>query len=474
MLVAAALLALGAACGGSGGGAATGGQGAAGTVPASAVAYVSVNADLESAQWNQLKELVKRFPDSGKLVDRLLAELADEGVNWDEDVAPALGPEVAVVAVEIDGDAEPDPVVLTQPDDTAKLDALLERSSKAKTTVRREVDGWQVVAETAAQLDRYEAALGKGSLADDETYSEAVAGLPDDALAKLYVDGEAFATAARKAGQPAEIPGVGRLRWISGTVEAITDGLRFDATYKASGANEGIRSYTPGLLDRVPSGVVAAASFDGRGATAAIEGLKDQAGLETFVPQLEEALGVSLQDVANLFAGEGVFYVRQAAPIPELTLISTVGEAGEARRTLDRLAARLAQRAEARTGTTTLGGSPAGFVEFRGVRVTYGVAGGIATVTSARALTAPAEGERLADDPAFGAAKDASGLGDETAGFLYVDLREAVSMIQGFAGASGENVPPDVGRNLRPLKTFVSHVTRDGDEYRFAALLTVG
>lgn len=469
--LAAALLALATACGGSDGGSAAGGEGAAARVPAIAVAYASLNADLESAQWKQLRQHLKRFPDSGRLIDKLLGALADENVSWDEDVAPALGPEAAIVALEAGGDG-PEPILLTQPADAKKLDALLRRS-KGRTFVRRAVDGWQVVAETAAQLDRYETELAKGALADDETYTQAVADLPDDALAKFYVEGDAFVAAAREAGQTGEIPALGRVRWISGAAEAVGDGLRLDATYKTSGGGPGMRAYTPSLLERVPAGVVAVASFDGGGATASIEGLKNQPALKRFVPQLEQTLGVSLDSLAALFGGEGVFYVRQAAPIPELTLITRVTDAAGAGRTLDRLAARLAQTVGARTGEATLGGAPAAFVEIAGVRVTYGVAGGVATITSSRTLSPPAQGDRLADDSAFRAAKEASGLGDETAGFVYVDLREAVSMIQGFAGVSGADVPPAVAGNLRPLKTFVSHVTRDGDEYRFVALLTV-
>jgi hypothetical protein len=469
------LAALAVGCGGSDDASATGSDPAAEAVPAGALAYVSVNADLESAQWDQLKEHVRRFPDSGRLVDSLLSELADEGVDWERDVEPAIGPEVAIVAVELDDDPEPEPVLLTKPDDEAKLDALLDRA-RDETAVRKQIDGWQVVGETAAQLEAFERALGEGRLADDEEFTSAVAELPEEALLKLYVDGDAFADAARRAGRPAEVPGFGRLRSIVGSAEAVDAGLKFAGTYEATGG-DAIRSYRPTLLDRVPSGVLAVASFNGAseqlGQLGELGALGDLEGLGMFLPAIEEALGVSFEDLGRLFAGEGVVYVRQAAPIPEVTLLVRVSDADDARRTLDRLATRLAEAADGQTGETTLEDSPAAFVEVNGFRVTYGVASGTATITTSRVLEAPAEGERLADDAEFNEAKEASGLGDETAGFLYVNLQETIALIAGFAGLSGEEVPPELTRNLEALGTLLTHVSRDGDRVDFAALLTV-
>jgi hypothetical protein len=469
LLALAALLAAG--CGGSDNASATGSDPAAEALPASAIAYVSVNADLESDQWEQLREHAGRFPDSGRLVDMLLDELADEGVDWERDVEPAIGPEVAIVAVDLDDDPEPEPVFVTQPDDEAKLDALLDRAqAHDETAVRKEIEGWQVVAETAAQLDAFERELDEGRLSDDDEFTSAVGELPDEALLKLYVDGEAVTQAAREAGGPSEVPGLGRLHAIVGAAEAVDEGLKFEGSYEASGG-EAVRSYTPTLLDRVPSGVLAVASFNG--ASNQLAQVGELEGLDAFLPKIEQALGVTLEDLGRLFAGEGVVYVRQAVLLPEVTMLVRVEDADDARRTLDRLAEKLAEAVDTRTGETTLEGSPAGFVEIQGFRVTYSVAGGIVTITSARNLVVPEDGERLEDDPEFSEAKEASGLGDETAGFLYVNLQEAITLIQGFAGVSGEEVPPELARNLEPLRTFVSHAGREGDRVEFAALLTV-
>src|ERR671910_306938 len=82
-----------AGCGGTG----ETGASAAEVVRADAVGFLEVDADLGSEQWNQVEELRK------------------EGVEYERDVDPALGPTVAIVFPTSDDDE--DAVLLTQPDD---------------------------------------------------------------------------------------------------------------------------------------------------------------------------------------------------------------------------------------------------------------------------------------------------------------------------------------------------------------------
>lgn len=461
------LLAL-AACGGDGGGSAGAGDAALEVVPASALAYVSLNADLESGQWETLRENADKFPDSERLVDDLLAEVADDGVSWERDVEPAVGPVVAIVALNTDDDLEPEPVVLTQPEDEAKLDALFDQAGE--DVVRREIGGWQAIAEEDAHLDAYAAALRRGTLSGNETFEEATADLPGEALMTVYVDGDAFRAAAREAGEPGEIPGFGRLRWLAGAAEAVDEGIRFQATSRATGA-QAVENYRPTLLERVPGDAIAVGSFKGAGGP--LDALREQEPLDRAAGRVERLLGVTLDELSGLLADEGVFYVRPSAPIPELTLLLRVTDEAATRQTLDRLAGRLVRGFDAQRGTTTLDGAPASYVRAEALRMAYGVNDGVAIVTTARVLDRPGEGERLDDSAAFGTAREASGLGDETAGFFYVDLERAVSLVGGFAGVAGEEMSPRAERNLRSLKAFVSHASRDGDDTRFVALLSV-
>src|SRR5687767_2245307 len=93
-----------AGCGGGGGEA---GGAAADFVPADVGLYATGNTDFESEEWQQAEELVGRFPDGERAIAMLLEELQEEDVDFEQDVRPALGPEVAVVAFDL---AEDEPV----------------------------------------------------------------------------------------------------------------------------------------------------------------------------------------------------------------------------------------------------------------------------------------------------------------------------------------------------------------------------
>ena len=61
-----------------------------------------------------------------------LAELEQDDVDFEQDVKPALGPELDIVVLDLGQGADaPDPevVALLQPGDPAKLDALLEKDT---------------------------------------------------------------------------------------------------------------------------------------------------------------------------------------------------------------------------------------------------------------------------------------------------------------------------------------------------------
>ena len=46
-------------------------------------------------------------------------------------------------------------------------------------------------------------------------------------------------------------------------------------------------------------------------------------------------------------------------------------------------------------------------------------------------------GPRLADDDAFKSARDAAGMPDETAGFVWLDIEDGLPLVVGLAEASG-------------------------------------
>ena len=66
--------------------------------PADALAFVTLNTDEGSAQWQKAESLLALFPGAQSAMTSAVSEaLLDEGLTWSTDVAPALGPEVVVV-----------------------------------------------------------------------------------------------------------------------------------------------------------------------------------------------------------------------------------------------------------------------------------------------------------------------------------------------------------------------------------------
>ena len=120
--VAAALAAAG--CGGGGGGGGSVPDGAE-IAPVSSVEFVSVSTDFSSAQWKQVTKLAGRFPGTPQLIAALKKQT--KGLDFEQDIKPALGPEVDLVWFDAANNGN-DVVGLTKPDTTAKLEALLQKS----------------------------------------------------------------------------------------------------------------------------------------------------------------------------------------------------------------------------------------------------------------------------------------------------------------------------------------------------------
>jgi hypothetical protein len=459
-------------CGGDEGGGAGAGGSAAGIVPASTAVYVSVNADIDSDQWQQLLELIRKFPDHEKLEAAILEGLSDEGVDWRQDVEPALGPEVGI-AVLLSGDT-PIVIGLTQPDDKAKLDQLLDQGDEPAVT--DELEGWTLVAEKQSDLDAFRTAREGGTLDDDETFGNAVDGLPGDSLATVYVGGEGVKKLLEEVSQgAASADQLGEFESFAAAVTSEDDGLRLEGVVRGVGETEAGEPYTPELLERVPAGSLAVLSF--KGASGQVDRLRQNPALSQQLVEIERFLGVKLEEIAALFEGEGVLYVRSAAPFPEGTLYLTVEDEAAAKQTLETLTGKIEELAEGQVTVkqTTIEGIAATEVDAGPVSVYFATQDGLLAVTTSPAgLRNLRSLERsIEDDDEFKRAKDASGLGDETSGFFYFDLDALGPLIEGFAGVADEELPPEVIANLRPLDSFVVFAERDGDEFTIAGFLGV-
>jgi hypothetical protein len=392
VLAAAALLAVLAGCGESG---SAGGSPSA--VPADVTAYVSVDTTFEGGQWRAVSELLTRFPEGEGELDELLDE---------KELRDALGPEAvfAVLPGAVGSEAEPPVVMLTQPDDLAAFERLLEEGDAARAEMR----GWQVVAEDEGVLDRYRQALEGPSLEGSETFAEAMEGLPEDALARIYADGDALVESLPDH-SPTEAP-LGLLEGgargsIGAALHAEDDGVRVEGRAVATDEAPAPVAYESELVGRVPAGAIAFLSFNDLGGALELFG-------GDFLPP-------GLGEVGSLLAGESAVYLNGKG---DATLVTQVDDEAAA-----------LQAVEALLG---LSGEdvPVAVDAFDGL---------LAVASSERELAAlRADAPRLGDDGRFQEAVDAAGMPVETTGFGYVDLPSTAPLFHEEAAEASEYLEP--------------------------------
>jgi hypothetical protein len=169
-------------------------------------------------------------------------------------------------------------------------------------------------------------------------------------------------------------------------------------------------------------------------------------GIERDIGRAEAQIGVSLdEDVFPLFSAESALYLRPGFPIPEVTIVTQVDDEQGALAVLDKLAGEVAEY----YGTADLES-----VDIDGVQAKELVVNQFFSVYYAvfdGKLVMPAE----------------------TTGFLYVDLDQALPVLSGLMGFSGQATPDWLDRNLEPLQSFVLYGERDGDVARLVGLLSI-
>jgi hypothetical protein len=208
-------------------------------VPAETPFAVTVDTDLEGDQWQALDGIVNRFPGAEQIKALLAAQLSmgQEGVDFEKDLRPLLGEPAVISATDVtsflsDSD-ESGFVAALQVSDTEALDALIEKTEAqeqgevAGATVYQDedtffaVDGEMVI--LAGTRELLESALqradGGESLSEDD-FDAAFDGLPDDVLARVYVDVQALLGQSEGAAAARKIAWVDALRTLGLTVAA--------------------------------------------------------------------------------------------------------------------------------------------------------------------------------------------------------------------------------------------------------------
>ena len=432
--------------------------------PADAVVFASITTDSGSSQWQNAESVLDRIPGvSGDLASGLDVPLAAEGLDWDEDVAPALGDEVVVVLTE-----NMRPVVLLEPDSEEKLDALLARSDE--DVVRGEVDGHVALAETEADLAQYRAALEKGTIEGDEAFAAGLDALPDESLGLVWVDVAAltdeFSSLVEQATQEELELGID---WLSASLSAEEDGMLVALGMRTPGSGD--THYEPELFDRVPADAVAAVSFGGT--QKALDGLQGRVDLDELSQTVEQLTGVSLDGIVDALSGEGVLYVRPGETMPDVTLALAPPDPDKTWSTVDRLARKLATEMQAEVTTTTENGLEVSMLEVEGVTIRYARldAETIVVTSGADAIGLLAgDGPKLVDSEGYLRAAEDVGLEGRTKGFVYVDVDGMLPLVESLAG---ESVPAEVREGFEAVDSLVFQASGDGDTTVVSGFLRV-
>jgi hypothetical protein len=449
--------------------------------PATVSAFVELDTDADGAQWEKAASLLERFPGRGEVLEDIRQEWEREGLTWERDVRPALGDAVYAVWLDLERDGE-NVVGFAKPGDRGKFERLL--SSGDEETVYREVDGWFVFAETRALLDRFQQARSGDALADQNRFEEAMDRLPEDAVARGFLNGDDVQrqldeSLVEEGVAPELIRKYGRLETLAAAVVAQNAGVLLKADVATESAADA-EPYSSQLPSAVPAGAIAYVSFGDleegirRGLRVLEENDRDVALQRE---QAEAALGFSLEDdFAPIFGGEGGVAVYRAVPDPGIALVLAVDDEDKARRTVDRLGALAQLGGIATTRRLTIEGVAVRRIRLPEHSLFAAVSRGRLVVTNSGAVLRDTldRGPTLAGDDAFTRAADAAELPQETTGFVYLDLVRGVPFALDYAEREGEPVPPEVRRNVRPLEALVLWGDRRGEDRTLTGFLKIG
>jgi hypothetical protein len=460
--------------------------------PAGSVVYVTGVTDPSSSQWQKADELLGRFPGREKLLASARKDLAKDGLTWERDVKPALGDELNLVLLSFK-DADHNYVFFTKPRDEAKFNKLLESGTGDDVQVHRKIDGWTVFADNEKALDNFAAAHAAGnSLSDEDAFKEAMKGLPDDSALRGYVAGKPIYDLIQK--EAASDPDTqsfksfsdsfGRLKYAAFSSAAEDDGVAVQAGYEST-KRTNVGSYSAELDDTLPTGALLYVSFGDLQdyLNQVLETAnKESPEFRKQLGQFQKALGFDLrQDVLPLFSKEGAIAVyhgdgEYAAP-NVLFALNVPDDEDKAKKLVDRLAA-----------LAGLGDIPVRPFKVDGIQgkefaIPDGTFSIYTVVTDGKVLAsnskatieqALGDSKKLSDDSVYQGARDAASAPDETAGFVYANLKVGLPYVFDFADASEPgSISPDVRANTKPLQSAILYTKQDGDRTTISGFLTI-
>jgi hypothetical protein len=451
-------------------------SGAADFVPASVPLYVAIDSDLGSSQWQTVNVLANKFPDKQKAIDSIKQQLSENGLDWERDLKPALGPELNVVMLDL---AHPEETVaLMQPKDEGAFERAVKKGNATDPSsklVYKQFHGWTVMSNKLAAIDAFMQASDSATrtLSEDKTFSNAM-DKAGDGIFRAYVNGTQVMAAARKFMGPDAGPyfkKLGTLDWLLMTLRAKSDGIAWDTTVHGTPGKAFRKAATHGsdgsLQKLVPKDALLYLAF--HGSKGMLGGLGDNPILQQFGAK---GLDDAFQQLGTILEGENAFYVRAAGAkdVPEVTFIASPGGGVDGAAALDRILNRFAKELGGRPQRTTIAGVSARVIGAGPIALRYANVKGKLVVSDLPSgiVFAHTGGKSLTHSQEY---KDAtSGVPASPQVVLYVDIHSTLPALRRL----GElQIPPDVERNLKPLRSAVEYAVSRSHELQISFFLRI-
>ncbi|MGH2715193.1 MAG: DUF3352 domain-containing protein [Thermoleophilaceae bacterium] len=225
-------------------------------VPADTPFAVAIDTDVDGDQYQALDEILGRFPGGDSIKQQLRQQLeeGEERLSYEEDVRPLLGNPFVVSATDpasfLGESEENDFIAAIQVEDTDALDGLVEKTNPdeqgevAGATVYED-DGTFFAVEDdmvvfGASRDLLEAALERADGDDhlgEDTFERSLEGLPEAALARVYVDLQALIEQDPGAEAARRVEWVAALRTLGMTASVAEDSIDVEFNLRTEGGD---------------------------------------------------------------------------------------------------------------------------------------------------------------------------------------------------------------------------------------------
>jgi hypothetical protein len=506
-----------AGCGGSGGSGASSAakdSAALDLVPKDAIAYVTLDTDLEGEGWKQFNELATAFDPEFKGVSKEIEDSASEDekseTTYKDDVDPWLGDSAgaALLAVNQEGD-DADFFMWAELEDKAKFEAF---AKDQKWKSGKDIGDWKtytdpedetnnvaysddlvVLAPSRKQLETRVEYDGD-SITDAEGVTDAVdeAG-GDDALVTAVLSGAGVRKLIEENEQLKQLSGNKRLKDFQAaafSVAAEDEGMRISGFVGAEG-EESTENVEHPIFEDLPASTIFAVGGEDFGGTAkelVNEAGKESKQIQQGIGAAEAALGVTLDDLADALDGEfvlglsaddaglaslvggaagaamggGTSGLDPSKLLSSGSLILAFEETGDTAETLGKALSSGAALAQAQVGKeATMGDFKAQTMTISGVPVTSAANDDLSVIQVGKDVLGTWGDESLGDSDAYKDAWKAADAPGESAGVFWLDAGRIAKLV---GVKSGDE---------RELGGLVGWAEADGSNAKFGAFLHV-